>query len=163
MRTTVASYQRMAANWNEIGQVMKNAGLQFGYHNHNFEFANVEGKIPYFDIMLAELDKELVIMELDTFWVTKAGHNPVDIIKKYPGRFHLIHFKDASTNQPPFFEVIKDDIAPVGTGVINFKEVLAVKDIAGMKYMIVEQDETKGDMWTDVQTSITNMKTKILV
>ncbi len=163
MRTTVASYQRMAANWNEIGQVMKNAGLQFGYHNHNFEFATVEGKVPYFDIMLAELDKELVIMELDTFWVTKAGHNPVDIINKYPGRFQLIHFKDAATNQPPFYEVIKDDIAPVGTGVIDFKAVLAAKETAGMKYMIVEQDETKGDMWADVQTSITNLTTKILV
>jgi len=163
MRTTVASYQRMAANWNQIGQVMKDAGLQFGYHNHNFEFATVEGKVPYFDIMLTELDKDLVVMELDTFWVTKAGHNPVDIINKYPGRFHLIHLKDASTNQPPFYEVIKDDIAPVGTGVINFKDILAVKETAGMRYMIVEQDETKGDMWADVQTSITNLTTKILV
>jgi sugar phosphate isomerase/epimerase len=163
MRTSVASYQRMAANWNQIGQVMKDAGLQFGYHNHNFEFATVEGKIPYFDIMMAELDKNLVIMELDTFWVTKAGHNPVDIINKYPGRFHLLHFKDAASNQPPFFEVIKDDIAPVGTGVIDFKAILAVKETAGAKYLIVEQDETKGDMWADVQTSITNLTTRILV
>jgi sugar phosphate isomerase/epimerase len=163
MRTSVASYQRMAANWNEVGKIMKEFGMQFGYHNHNFEFANVEGKIPYFDIMLAELDKNLVIMELDMFWVNKAGHNPVDIIKKYPGRIPLFHLKDMYTKQPPFYEVIKDDIAPVGAGVINFKEILAARDIAGMKYMIVEQDETRGDMWVDVQTSMTNMKTKILV
>lgn len=83
MRTTIASYQRMTANWNEIGKIMKEFGMQFGYHNHNFEFNTVEGKVPYFDIMLAELDKDLVIMELDMFWSTKAGHNPVDIIKKY--------------------------------------------------------------------------------
>ncbi|MFO7622583.1 MAG: sugar phosphate isomerase/epimerase [Bacteroidales bacterium] len=163
MRTTVESYQRMAANWNQVGQIMKEFGMQFGYHNHNFEFATVEGKVPYFDVMLAELDKDLVIMELDMFWTTKAGHNPVDIIKKYPGRFHLFHLKDMYTHEEPFFEVIKDDLAPVGAGVINFKEILAVKDIAGMKYMIVEQDDSRGDMWADVKTSITNMNTKILV
>ena len=163
MRTTIASYQRMASNWNQVGQIMKEFGMQFGYHNHNFEFANVEGKIPYFDVMLTELDKELVIMELDMFWVSKAGYNPVDIIKKYPGRFHLFHLKDMYTHEEPFFEVIKDDLAPVGAGVINFKEILAVKDIAGMKYKIVEQDDSRGDMWADVKTSITNLKTKILV
>jgi sugar phosphate isomerase/epimerase len=164
MRTTVASYQRMAANWNQIGQVMKDAGLQFGYHNHNFEFGTVEGKVPYFDIMLAELDKSLVIMELDMFWASKAGHNPVDIINKYPGRFQLFHLKDMYSNQPPFYEVIKDDIAPVGEGVINFKEIIATKDTAGMKYMIVEQDQSRdGDMIADIQKSITNLTTKILV
>jgi len=164
MRTTIASYQRMAANWNEIGKVMKENGLQFGYHNHNFEFNTVEGKVPYFDVMLAELDKDLVIMELDMFWTTKAGHNPVDIFNKYPGRFPLFHLKDMYTNQPPFFDVIKDDISPVGEGVIDFKKIIAAKEIAGMKYMIVEQDQSRdGDMFADIQKSITNLKTKILV
>ena len=164
MRTTVASYQRMASNWNQIGKVMKENGLQFGYHNHNFEFNTVEGKVPYFDILLAELDKDLVIMELDMFWTTEAGHNPVDIFKKYPGRFPLFHLKDGYTKQPPYFDVIKDDIAPVGEGVIDFKAIIAAKDIAGMKYMIVEQDQSRdGDMFADIQKSITNLKTKILV
>ncbi|MDX9724880.1 MAG: sugar phosphate isomerase/epimerase [Bacteroidales bacterium] len=163
MRTSIASYQRMAANWNEIGKIMKDNGLQFGYHNHNFEFATVEGKVPYFDVMLAELDKDLVIMELDMFWTNKAGHNPVDIFKKYPGRFPLYHLKDMYTQQPAFFDVIKDDVAPVGEGVIDFKEIIAAKDIAGMKYMIVEQDETRGDMFADIQKSITNLTTRILV
>ena len=155
----------MAANWNEIGRVMKDNGLQFGYHNHNFEFATVEGKIPYFDVMLAELDKDLVIMEMDMFWTTKAGYNPVDLFNKYPGRFPLFHLKDMYTaNQPPFFDVIKDDIAPVGEGVINFKEIIAAKDMAGMKYMIVEQDQSRdGDMFADIKKSITNLTTKILV
>jgi sugar phosphate isomerase/epimerase len=164
MRTTVASYQRMAANWNQIGLIMKEFGMQFGYHNHNFEFATVEGKVPYFDIMLADLDKELVIMELDMFWANKAGQNPVEIFKKYPGRFPLFHLKDMYTSQTPFFDVIKDDIAPVGEGVINFKEILAAQKIAGMKYVIVEQDQSRdNDIMGDIQKSITNLKTKILV
>lgn len=167
MRTTIASYQRMAANWNQIGQIMKDAGLQFGYHNHNFEFATVEGKVPYFDVLMAELDPDLVKMELDMFWTTKAGHNPVDIFNRYPGRFPLYHLKDGYTNTPPYYEVdevSKGDIAPVGEGVIDFKEIIAAKDIAGMKYMIVEQDQSRdNDMFGDIQKSITNLTTRILV
>lgn len=164
MRTTIASYQRMAGNWNQIGQVMKEAGLQFGYHNHNFEFTTMEGKVPYFDVMMAELDKDLVTMELDIFWATKAGHNPVDLIKQYPGRFKLLHLKDAYTDQPPFFDVIKDDIAPVGNGVIDFRAILEAKEIAGMEYMIVEEDQSRDNtMMEDIHISITNLTTRILV
>jgi len=163
MRTSVASYQRMAENWNRIGAVMKEFGIQFGYHNHNFEFATVEGKVPYFDVMLAELDKDLVTMELDMFWTTKAGHNPVDLFKKYPGRFKLFHLKDAYTNEAPFYDVIKTDIAPVGEGVIDFKSIIAAGDIAGMEYMIVEQDESRNNtIMQDIKTSFTNLTTKIL-
>ena len=165
MRTSIASYQEMAENWNQIGQVMKEFGIQFGYHNHNFEFDTVEGKVPYFDVFLAELDKDLVTMELDMFWTTKAGQDPVEIIKKYPGRFQLFHMKDMYTNEEPFFttEGVKD-FAPVGAGVIDFKRILAVKDIAGMKYLIVEQDQSRdGTPFVDIQTSVTNLTTKILV
>jgi len=165
MRTTIASYQKMAANWNQIGEVMKEYGMQFGYHNHNFEFDTVEGKVPFFDVMLTELDKDLVTMELDLFWTTKAGQDPVDIIKKYPGRFQLFHMKDMYTKEAPFFTTVGvKDFAPVGAGVIDFKRILAEKDIAGMKYMVVEQDLSRdGDPFIDIQTSFTNLTTKILV
>jgi sugar phosphate isomerase/epimerase len=164
MRTSIASYQKMAANWNKIGAIMKEFGMQFGYHNHNFEFATVEGKVPYYDVMLAELDKDLVIMEIDLFWATKAGQNIVELFNKYPGRFPLFHMKDGYTKQEPFYDVIKDDICPVGEGVINFKEILAAKEVAGMKYMIVEQDQSKNNtILEDIKTSITNLTTKILV
>jgi sugar phosphate isomerase/epimerase len=164
-RTTIASYKKMVADWNKVGGIMKNHGIQFGYHNHNFEFNTVEGKIPYFDIMLAELDKDLVTMEIDLFWTTKAGQNPVDIFRKYPGRFQLFHMKDMYTKEAPYFTTVgEDDFAPVGAGIINFKEILAAKDIAGMKYMIVEQDLSKeGLPFEDIKTSIKNLTTKILV
>ena len=164
-RTTVASYQKMAADWNQVGKIMKETGIQFGYHNHNFEFDVVEGKVPFYDIFMVELDRDLVTMELDLFWTTKAGQNPVEVIKKYPGRFQIFHMKDMFTNEPPFFTTAGvDDFAPVGAGVINFKEILEVKDIAGMKYMIVEQDSTKDGLpFNAIQTSFTNLTTKILV
>ena len=164
-RTTIASYQKMAADWNKVGNIMKQSGIQFGYHNHNFEFNTVEGKIPYYDVLLAELDKDLVTMELDLFWTTKAGQNPVEIFKKYPGRFQLFHMKDMFTKQAPFFTTTDvSDFAPVGAGLINFKEILAVKKIAGMKYMIVEQDRSREDKpFEDIKTSIINLTTKILI
>jgi sugar phosphate isomerase/epimerase len=164
-RTTIASFQKMVADWNQVGKIMKENNIQFGYHNHNFEFATVEGKVPFFDVYMVEMDKELVTLELDIFWVTKAGHNPVDIIKKYPGRFQLFHMKDMFTKEAPYFTTVGvKDFAPVGAGVIDFKGILAVKDIAGMKYMIVEQDLSReGKPFDDIRTSIVNLTTKILV
>jgi sugar phosphate isomerase/epimerase len=164
-RTTIASYQKMVAEWNKVGEMMKEHGIQFAYHNHNFEFDTVEGKIPFFDVFMVELDKELVTMELDLFWTTKAGQNPVDLFKRYPGRFQLFHMKDMFTNEAPFYTtdgVV--DFAPVGAGVMNFKEILDAREIAGVKYLIVEQDSTKDGLPFDaLKTSITNLKTKILV
>ncbi len=164
-RKSVASFRKMVADWNKVGAIMKESGIQFGYHNHNFEFGVVEGKVPYYDIFLTELDKDLVTMELDMFWASKAGQNPAEIIKKYPGWFQLFHMKDMFTKEEPFFTTGGvDDFAPVGAGVIDFKEIMAVKDIAGMKYLIVEQDSTKDGLpFEAIQTSINNLITRILV
>ena len=163
-RTTIASYQKMAAEWNKVGGIMKEYGIQFGYHNHNFEFDTVEGKVPFYDVLMAELDKDLVTMEIDIFWATKAGQNLVDMFSRYPGRFKLFHMKDMFTNEEPFFHTNTTDFAPVGEGVIDFQTILSARDIAGMEYMIVEQDSTKdGKPFDAIQKSITNLTTRILV
>jgi sugar phosphate isomerase/epimerase len=155
----IASYHKMISDWNKVGAIMKEHGIKFGYHNHNFEFNTIDGIVPYYDIFLKEMDKDLITMEIDLFWAKKAGQNPVDIFNKYPGRFELFHLKDGYTTETPFFEPKSVDMAPVGTGLVNFKEILAAKDVAGMKYLIVEQDCS----FTDIRTSITNLTTKILV
>jgi len=159
----VESYKKMIADCNEVGKIMKGVGIQFGYHNHNFEFLNTDGVVPYYDIFLKEMDADLITMELDLFWASKAGQNPVEMFNKYPGRFQLLHFKDMKTNQPPFFTVIKDDICSVGEGVIDFKKILAAKDIAGAKCIIVEDDnQGNGKPFEGIETSIKNVTTKIL-
>ncbi|MGC1392602.1 MAG: sugar phosphate isomerase/epimerase [Bacteroidales bacterium] len=163
-RKSIAGFQKMVAEWNKVGKIMKENGIQFGYHNHNFEFGPVEGKVPYFDVFLAEMDKDLMTMELDLFWATKAGINPVELFKKYPGRFQLFHMKDMYTKEAPFYKTASNDFAPVGEGLINFREILSAKNVAGMKYMIVEQDKTRdGKPFEAIKTSITNLTTKILV
>ncbi len=160
----IESYKKMIGDWNEVGKKMKSVGIQFGYHNHNFEFQNIDGIVPYYDIFMPEMDPELITMEIDLFWVNKAGQDPVEMFKKYPGRFQLFHMKDMHTKQEPFFDVVKDDVSAVGAGVIDFKTILASKDIAGMKYLFVEDDnQGNGKTFEELEISINNLTTKILV
>lgn len=161
---TIEKYKKMIGDWNNVGKIMKGVGIQFGYHNHNFEFANINGVVPYFDVFLPEMDKDLITMELDLFWASKAGQDPVAMFNKYPGRFQLLHFKDMKTKQAPFFEVIKDDITCVGCGVIDFKTILKSKQVAGVKYTFVEDDnQGNGKPFEALESSINNLTTKILL
>jgi len=161
---TIETYKKMIGDWNEVGRIMKDVGIQFGYHNHNFEFANIDGVVPYYDIFMPEMDADLITMELDLFWANKAGQDPVAMFNKYPGRFQLLHFKDMKTKQEPFFDVIKDDVCSVGAGVIDFKAILKAKDVAGMKYMFVEDDnQGNGKTFEELEVSINNLTTKIMV
>jgi sugar phosphate isomerase/epimerase len=175
----IETYKKMIADWNEVGRIMKDAGIQFAYHNHNFEFAPTDGIVPYYDIFLPEMDPELITMEIDLYWATKAGQNPVEMFNRYPGRFQLFHLKDMYTHQEPNYDVTdetKADIAPVGAGVIDFKSILAAKDVAGMQYMFVENDNQGYNAAADsegipplqqtidgIETSINNLTTDILV
>lgn len=160
----IESYKKSIGDWNQVGKVMKETGIQFGYHNHNFEFANLDGIVPYYDIFLPEMDPEYITMELDLFWASKAGQDPIAMFQKYPGRFQLLHFKDMGTKQEPFFDVVKDDITSVGAGVIDFKAILAAKETAGMKYLFVEDDnQGNGQPFEALEVSINNLTTKILV
>lgn len=162
----IAFFQKMVSQLNDVGEKMKKSGIKFGYHNHNFEFKAIDGKVPYYDIILPGTDKNLVTMEIDLFWTTKAGQDPVEIFKKYPGRFELFHMKDMYTKPTtPYFDTTGEkDFAPVGEGVLDFNRILDARKIAGMKYMIVEQDLSKDKKpLVDIKTSMDNLKNKILV
>lgn len=160
----IESYKKMIGDWNKVGKIMKEAGIQFGYHNHNFEFLNMDGIVPYYDLFLPEMDADLITMEIDLYWVTKAGQDPVEMFNKYPGRFQLFHLKDMYTETEPYFDVIKDDISPVGAGLIDFKRIMAAKEKAGMKHFFVEDDnQGNGKPFIGIETSINNITGKILV
>ena len=160
----IESYKKMIGDLNEVGKIMKEVGIQFGYHNHNFEFLNIDGVVPYYDLFMPEMDTDLITMEIDLYWVTKAGQDPVEMFNKYPGRFQLFHMKDMYTETAPYFDIVKDDIAPVGEGVIDFKRILAAKEVAGMKHLFVEDDnQGNGKPFEGIETSITNLTTDILV
>lgn len=117
--------------FNKSGEACKKAGVQFAYHNHTSEFDEVEGHRP-FDYILNNTDKNLVKMELDLAWATKAKQDPVALFKMHPGRFPLWHAKD--------LDKVKMNPAEVGTGVVDFKHIFDNAKESGMKYFFVEQD-----------------------
>ena len=128
--SSLDGYKRAADFFNITGSKCKKAGLVFGFHNHQDEFREIDGKIPY-DILVENTDSRLVIFELDLAWITAAGKDPVAYFKKYPGRFKVWHMKDLSPD--------KHD-ATLGEGIIDFKPILAEARQAGMKYWFIEQD-----------------------
>ncbi|RSK33811.1 sugar phosphate isomerase/epimerase family protein [Hymenobacter metallilatus] len=153
-RGNLDHYKLLAERLNKAGERCKKAGIQMAYHNHDFEFAAQNGKLPY-DVLLQETDKNLVQMELDLYWATKAGHDPVELFKKNPGRFPLWHVKDMDkTPQRNFTEV--------GNGSIDFKRIFAQAKLAGLKYYFVEQDQTPGSPFDSIQQSITYLKRNLI-
>ena len=155
-RTSLDQYKKLVASFNKIGEQCKKADLQFAYHNHNFEFQTLDGKLVY-DYLLAELDPDLVKMEMDCFWVTHAGHDPVAYLEKYPGRFPLLHIKDLKAGNEPATELDAEKgaalFAEVGSGTIDWKRIFAAAAKGGLKHYFVEQDYCAGDPLESIKMS----------
>ena len=146
-------YKYVADQLNIAGERCKKSGIQLCYHNHDFEFVKQDDKYPY-DVLLGA-DKDLVKMEMDIYWVTKAGQDPVELFNQNPGRFPLMHLKDMdNTPQKAFTEV--------GNGVINFKEILKHKKKAGLQYFFVEEDKCPGSPFDSIAQSISYIKKNLI-
>ncbi|MFT3749401.1 MAG: sugar phosphate isomerase/epimerase [Agriterribacter sp.] len=153
-RKTIDDYKKIAAQFNKAAEVCNKAGIQFGYHNHDFEFIDMGGQKGY-DVLLKETDSQLVKFELDLYWISYAGMNPVDMFKANPGRFPLWHVKDMDNTPKKFF-------TEVGNGVIDFKKIFAAADTAGMKHFFVEQDVCPGSPLVSIEKSINYLRKNIL-
>ena len=132
-RLTLDGWKRVAADFNRAAQAAHDAGLQFGYHNHDFEFPTLEGQVPY-DVLLQNTDPKLVQLEIDLYWMTKAGQDPLAYFSRWPGRVPLVHVKDSAG--PPEHKMVD-----VGQGKIDWKRIFAKKDQAGIKHAFVEHDQ----------------------
>jgi sugar phosphate isomerase/epimerase len=144
-RKTIDDYKRHAETFNKAAAACQKAGIEFGYHNHEFEFIPIDGKVP-FDVLLAETDQKLVKIELDLYWIKKGNQDALDYMKKNPGRVIAFHVKDMD-NTP------KQSFTEVGRGVINFKDIFAQSKSVGVKYFIVEQDECPGSPFDSIKIS----------
>ncbi len=152
-RGSLDHYKYLADQLNIAGERCKKSGIQLCYHNHDFEFITQDDKFPY-DIIL-QADKDLVKMEIDLYWVTKAGQDPLKLFSDHPGRFPLWHVKDMDNTADKNF-------TEVGNGIIDFKEIFKHRDQAGMKYFFVEQDKCPGSPYDSIITSIKYIKNNIL-
>lgn len=141
-RTSIDKYKRLADQFNEAAAVTRKRGIQFAYHNHDFEFETVDGEIPY-DVLLARCDKGLVQFEMDLFWTNKAKRNPLDYFARHAGRFPLVHVKDMTAD---------GTMTEVGAGAIPFASYIAKAAQGGIQHYFVEHDNPK-DAFGSITTS----------
>ncbi len=137
-----------------LGNKANSLGMKLCYHNHDFEFVKIDGEYAL-DILYKEVSPELLQTQLDTCWVNIGGENPADYVRKYSGRCEILHLKDfvggKSENMYALIGIddgenkdSSDDVfglRPLGEGVQNFPEILDAAQDAGVRWVIVEQDE----------------------
>lgn len=135
---SVADWQRTAAFLNQRGEVLRRAGLALSYHNHNMEFAPVEGTTGW-DVLMRETDPALVGFELDIGWAAAAGLDPVSILRAHPGRVRMLHVKDVDRATRPNF-VAQQISAPVGKGIVDWPALLHLARAQHVTGYFVEQE-----------------------
>lgn len=136
---------------NQTAEACKKVGLQLVYHNHDWEFIQVGDRTPY-EALLSEVPADMMQMELDLAWVTKAGVDPIELFKQHPGRFPLWHVKDIAEDMLT--------LKPVGQGHIDFRRIFNYADLAGLKYPFVEHDRPKDGIGS-LEISIEYLQTEI--
>jgi len=147
-------YKYVAEQLNKAGETCRKSGIQLCYHNHDFEFAPQEEKLP-FDVLLNATDKNLLKFELDLYWVSKAGRDPLALFNQHPGRFPLWHVKDMDNTPNKAF-------TEVGNGVINFKKIFTQANKAGLQYFFVEQDSTPASPFDSITKSMQYIKKNLV-
>lgn len=133
-----------------IAEECKRQGMQLGYHNHDFEFEKVDGQY-ILDVLYQEIDADLLVAELDLFWVAKAGLDPKSYMMQYKGRCPVIHVKDMTKDERRVF-------AEVGQGSIDFPSIFASAEEVGIKHYLVEQDQCERPPLESVKMSMDYLK-----
>jgi sugar phosphate isomerase/epimerase len=141
MWTSADGFKKAAAQFNVWGEQVQKLGMQFGFHNHNYEFQKF-GNMTGFDILTQNADPKLVCLEMDCYWITQAGQDPVAMLKKYGSRIQLLHLKDRMAGFPTTQMLGPDaeHITEVGSGTINWKAVIDIAQQTGVKHYFVERD-----------------------
>jgi sugar phosphate isomerase/epimerase len=149
---TPDDFKRLAEELNKIGEKVSDAGLLFGYHNHDKEFESTDGMVHY-DILLKETDPNLVFFQLDLAWIVKGGYDPVTYFEKYPGRFKSWHVKDLGESGSSI---------DFGHGSVDLKAAFKNRDKAGLIHYFVEQEEYKTNAFKSIEHDYNYLHKNIL-
>tara|TARA_R110002049_G_scaffold61453_1_gene163694 strand:- start:237 stop:1073 length:837 start_codon:yes stop_codon:yes gene_type:complete len=147
---TVDNYKSVAEAFNKAGEECKKMGLNFGYHNHAYEFESDKGEVLY-DVLMANTQADLVHMELDLGWVVVAGKDPLDYFEKFPGRFPLWHLKD--------MDMVKKESTEFGKGGLDIGKMLQNKKASGVKHIFIEQEEYASTPLESMKENLAYLKT----
>jgi sugar phosphate isomerase/epimerase len=135
---TLSDCRKSAEQLNNIGSLCNKHGITFCWHNHNKEFIPMEEGLPY-DYLMSHTDKDLVKCEMDIYWVLKGGADPVKLLKKYSGRYVILHVKDMAPGADQDFEC-------PGSGIIDFTSVFRESTSQGIEHYMVERDDVPDGM-----------------
>ena len=155
-RESVEGLDQFIKDANEISAKLKKEGLYFGYHNHHFEFAKLDGKL-IMDRLINETNPDEFMFIVDTYWLQFGGVNPVDFIKKLGKRAMMVHFKDYHINPEKNFTV---EMCEVGEGNLNWDKIICACDEAGAQYALVEQDICNRNPFESLKMSYDFLKSK---
>jgi sugar phosphate isomerase/epimerase len=129
------------AVFNRAGKALAPHGIKFMYHIHGYEFRPY-GNGAFLDLLMAETDPENVCFQMDVYWVVHPGRDPVELLRKYPGRWELMHIKDMRKG-------VKGDLTgrgdvttnvPLGTGQMDWAAILKEAEKVGIKYYFLEDE-----------------------
>ncbi len=140
-------YQDLGAKLNVFGAELKKAGLVLCYHNHGFDYEPVADGRRALDVLMSASDPDLVKLELDVFWVSVSGNDPVALIKQYENRTALLHLKDKVKGFAPQTQETKvppTTFTPLGQGAVDIPAVIAAGQAIGVAHYFVEQDHAQG-------------------
>jgi sugar phosphate isomerase/epimerase len=139
---TADDFKRIAEYANRIAEKAKHAGLQYTYHNHNFEFVDLGGGQIGYDILLKETNPDLVKFELDCGWMILSGYNPIDYFHKYPNRYRMMHVKEFVKATQPRHPMVKIEMdgTELGRGSIDYRPIFAAAKSAHVERYFVEQE-----------------------
>jgi sugar phosphate isomerase/epimerase len=143
---TIDDVKRVCAQLNQARLLLESYGVSLGYHNHEFEFALVEGRSAY-EIMLAELDPGIVL-EVDVYWAQTAGQDPIALVRRLGKRAPLLHLKDGPAN----IAVRDAPMVPLGEGNVDVSGVVAAAG-ENADFLVVELDSCATDMMTAIRQS----------
>lgn len=153
-RKSIDDYKKIAEDLNKAGEACKKSGIQLCYHNHDFEFETINGQLP-FDILTKETDEKLLKLEIDLYWATRAGQDPISLFQQHKGRVALWHTKDMDKTE-------KKNFTEVGNGVIDFATIFKNAKLSGMKHFFVEQDVCPGSPFDSIKQSIGYIKSNLV-
>ncbi len=155
LRKSLDDYKTLADRLNKAAPLVKDAGMKLAYHNHDFEFKDWGNGETGYSILSKQTDPKMVSFEMDIYWVSRAGKDPIALMKEQPGRFKMWHVKDmANTAEKEFTEV--------GSGTINYKEIFKYKKLSGMEYFFVEQDQVKIPVYESIAKSYNYVKNNLV-
>jgi sugar phosphate isomerase/epimerase len=137
------------ANFNRFAAQLKDVGLGFAYHNHDFEFTIRPDNVSLFDRLVKACDPALVQIELDLYWAIFAGQDPQELVRSLAGRIYSYHVKDMRADRA---------MAAVGSGTVDFAGIFKLNDITGVRHFYVENDQAPAPYIPDITKSFQTLR-----